>query len=822
MAQQIQLRRDTAANWASANPVLAEGEPGLDLDNQILKFGNGSDDWATLPGFSVDVSLTDEDILLTSTYTGNLNTATPPTTVAEALELIDGFTLGGDVSDLMDKIKTVETVAPAGTATGSGNIFLVQGDFTLPPASMFEGQIVFVGALGLTDPLTITANGSDLINFGPSYLFHPQGSLVLIAVDFSVIGFPVYGWVVLSGTGQQFDLPNWVGQNIDQGKVVKIGSSGGPEWMDDDGVDQVAVDNSIENYVNNSDLVHESQLDQAIDISYKRLISMYESYQNEWFQSTDARLRCGTTVEAFNSASSTGWEIINGGGTLPPTPDGIDIQIHMMMHRPYRDGEVDATGTLDSNNNWPTQQYQEILTQTKASATGGDLSELAIVHPDASYTSQEAGVPHWFWESTLTGDPGEGPGLFSYDPFGPIIGVPVWIRLTHDVGSQTVTFWRGVPHDFLDNGDATPDLGETAEVVNGIIWVPFDSRTDAQYASMDPNGVENWKIGIRARMDVAWIKAYHFGGAAILDIDEDVLNANIGAYSFTDNVGNTILDATQLNEIAVTGAVTYDHVHDDTDINLTGTYTGTLNTASPPTTLDEALAIIDDFVLSGSPDDTDVSLTGTYTGNLNTATPPATLDEALDVIDDFQFAVAPPKWSVSSNETVSQPGPYGTFATYMSTVGTAQWTAIYLPAGTYDTISVYFTVPGDLTYRMCIDSVGSNGRPDTLVLDCGTQSSAGAAGFRDIAINFTTTQDSWYWIRTICESKTSDATIVTLNGLSGNQYPPWLPLGSTSYNRGICGLYGPGHTTGANVEPEANSLFYANSVGVPRVWMTVA
>lgn len=48
MAQQIQLRRDTAANWTSVNPVLAEGEIGLELDTMAYKIGDGSTAWASL------------------------------------------------------------------------------------------------------------------------------------------------------------------------------------------------------------------------------------------------------------------------------------------------------------------------------------------------------------------------------------------------------------------------------------------------------------------------------------------------------------------------------------------------------------------------------------------------------------------------------------------------------------------------------------------------------------------------------------------------------------------------------------------------------
>ena len=49
MANRIQLRRGTAAQWASTNPVLAQGEPGVETDTGKQKFGNGIDVWTALP-----------------------------------------------------------------------------------------------------------------------------------------------------------------------------------------------------------------------------------------------------------------------------------------------------------------------------------------------------------------------------------------------------------------------------------------------------------------------------------------------------------------------------------------------------------------------------------------------------------------------------------------------------------------------------------------------------------------------------------------------------------------------------------------------------
>jgi len=44
----IQLRRDTAANWTSTDPVLAVGEAGYETDSNQFKIGNGTDSWSLL------------------------------------------------------------------------------------------------------------------------------------------------------------------------------------------------------------------------------------------------------------------------------------------------------------------------------------------------------------------------------------------------------------------------------------------------------------------------------------------------------------------------------------------------------------------------------------------------------------------------------------------------------------------------------------------------------------------------------------------------------------------------------------------------------
>jgi hypothetical protein len=48
MSVRIQLRRDTAANWASTNPTLTQGEPGYETDTGKIKYGDGSTAWDSL------------------------------------------------------------------------------------------------------------------------------------------------------------------------------------------------------------------------------------------------------------------------------------------------------------------------------------------------------------------------------------------------------------------------------------------------------------------------------------------------------------------------------------------------------------------------------------------------------------------------------------------------------------------------------------------------------------------------------------------------------------------------------------------------------
>ena len=55
MSTIFKLRRDTAANWSSNNPTLADGELGFDKTNVYLKIGDGTTAWNSLGQFTQNV-----------------------------------------------------------------------------------------------------------------------------------------------------------------------------------------------------------------------------------------------------------------------------------------------------------------------------------------------------------------------------------------------------------------------------------------------------------------------------------------------------------------------------------------------------------------------------------------------------------------------------------------------------------------------------------------------------------------------------------------------------------------------------------------------
>jgi hypothetical protein len=70
MATTIKIRRDTAANWTANNPLMALGEPGFETDTRKIKFGNGTQRWASLSYVTVDFPTTIASATTATNITG--------------------------------------------------------------------------------------------------------------------------------------------------------------------------------------------------------------------------------------------------------------------------------------------------------------------------------------------------------------------------------------------------------------------------------------------------------------------------------------------------------------------------------------------------------------------------------------------------------------------------------------------------------------------------------------------------------------------------------------------------------------------------------
>ena len=85
----IKVRRGTAAQWTSSNPVLAAGEPGHELDTGKLKVGNGTSTWSELPYFIQEDKVAE---LITAAVNAHVTDATPHDAYDDGASFVVAYT----------------------------------------------------------------------------------------------------------------------------------------------------------------------------------------------------------------------------------------------------------------------------------------------------------------------------------------------------------------------------------------------------------------------------------------------------------------------------------------------------------------------------------------------------------------------------------------------------------------------------------------------------------------------------------------------------------------------------------------------------------
>lgn len=134
---QIQLRRDAAGTWTSVNPTLAAGEIGLETDTRLIKAGDGTTAWTSLPYITIaDNAVTTAKILNANVTADKLASNAVTTAKITDLNVTEGKLAAGAVTTaklnsaasiglINSKSFMVQTTQPT-TRPGGGT--LVTGD----------------------------------------------------------------------------------------------------------------------------------------------------------------------------------------------------------------------------------------------------------------------------------------------------------------------------------------------------------------------------------------------------------------------------------------------------------------------------------------------------------------------------------------------------------------------------------------------------------------------------------------------------------------------------------------------------------------------
>lgn len=150
MADRIQIRRDTAANWTTVNPTMAQGEIGWETDSSRIKIGNGTTAWNSLAYW-------------TGQFRERLTAARSYYVRSDGNDSNTGLvnTAGGAFLTIQ---KAVDTVAALDLGTFDVTIFIGTGTWTAPVtlrSLVGSGECIIRGINADTTSTIISTTSSD-------------------------------------------------------------------------------------------------------------------------------------------------------------------------------------------------------------------------------------------------------------------------------------------------------------------------------------------------------------------------------------------------------------------------------------------------------------------------------------------------------------------------------------------------------------------------------------------------------------------------------------------------------------------------------------
>lgn len=165
MAVIIQFRRDTDANWSSTNPVLANGEMGINTTTNQFKIGNGSTAWNSLSYAPISGTVASldavEDVTITSAASGDFLKWNGSAWVNDPINLATD-TVGNYMVDISagTGLSVTHTQGEGSTATvGIANTAVTAGSYTLANITVdAQGRLTSASSSTYDDASNILAN----------------------------------------------------------------------------------------------------------------------------------------------------------------------------------------------------------------------------------------------------------------------------------------------------------------------------------------------------------------------------------------------------------------------------------------------------------------------------------------------------------------------------------------------------------------------------------------------------------------------------------------------------------------------------------------
>lgn len=195
MADMIQIRRDTASNWTSANPTLAQGELGAETDTSKIKIGDGSTAWTSL-GYLIDTGGYASYADTTANFTGTLqnggSNVVVDSDIGSTVQAYDADTAKLDVAQTFTATQTMTALTETKVAMGANNIDLSAGNYftyTLSGAQTLTVSNVASSGSVSAFVIDITNGGSAALTFFSGVTWNAATAPTLTASGVDTLAF---------------------------------------------------------------------------------------------------------------------------------------------------------------------------------------------------------------------------------------------------------------------------------------------------------------------------------------------------------------------------------------------------------------------------------------------------------------------------------------------------------------------------------------------------------------------------------------------------------------------------------------------------------